>query len=230
MSATPSKKPLLFRLIQVLGFLLLLGLMLFGSAGRIDWPGAWVFIILYLAFVVFFYLWFSHSDPDLIQERSQVAENTKAWDKTLMSIYTVFLAGIPIIAGLDFRFGWAQLSRVWLFIGVAILALAGALIFWAAMTNTYLSRYVRIQSDRGHQVVTTGPYHIVRHPMYGGIILFAFSVALILGSAWSLLASTCVAVLIVLRTAIEDRTLQKELPGYQEYTRQTPFRLIPGIW
>jgi protein-S-isoprenylcysteine O-methyltransferase Ste14 len=110
------------------------------------------------------------------------------------------------------------------------MVLAGGLIFWTILSNAYLGRMVRIQEDRGHQVVTGGPYHYVRHPMYAGIILLVPCMALFLGSWWALVPAVLIAVLMVIRTGLEDRTLQAELAGYAEYALRVRFRLLPGVW
>ena len=108
--------------------------------------------------------------------------------------------------------------------------LAGSLIWWTASVNTFLSGQVRIQEEGDHHTVTTGPYRFVRHPMYDGVILFVISIPLILGSAWALLLAGLIAVLFVIRTALEDKTLKKELSGYCEYAEKVRYRLLPGIW
>ena len=104
------------------------------------------------------------------------------------------------------------------------------LLMWVTATNTYLSRYVRIQDDRGHKVITSGPYHFVRHPMYASNILFFPSIPLLLGSWWAMIPAFMIMGLFTLRTYLEDQTLQVELPGYKEYAQKIRYRLVPGIW
>ena len=120
----------------------------------------------------------------------------------------------------------------WFIQAVALvgLALACGLVFWVTAANTYLSRLVRIQEDRGHQVVTTGPYRFVRHPMYAGLVVLIPCLPLFLGSWWALVPAGLIAILFVIRTALEDRTLRAELPGYAEYAQHVRYRLLPGIW
>jgi protein-S-isoprenylcysteine O-methyltransferase Ste14 len=136
-----------------------------------------------------------------------------------------------IIAGLDQRYGWtvgfpvtAQL------VGLVVCVLSYALLAWAMITNTFFSQIVRVQTDRGQTVVTHGPYRYVRHPAYIGMILFELAMSILLASWWSLLASGFGSILLILRTALEDRTLLAELTGYMDYARQVRYRLVPGIW
>ena len=160
-----------------------------------------------------------------------MADNVKAWDRVIMAIYTVLLLLTLVLAGLDAgRYRWSDVPFIGQVLGLAGVFLAAALIFWTILTNAYLGRMVRIQEDRGHQVVTGGPYAHVRHPMYVGIIVLFPCMALFLGSSWALVPASLIAILMVVRTALEDRTLQAELPGYAEYARKTRYRLLPGVW
>jgi protein-S-isoprenylcysteine O-methyltransferase Ste14 len=132
---------------------------------------------------------------------------------------------------LNKRFGWAPELPIWLQVtGLALAVVGGLIILWAMMANRFFSAVVRIQDDRGHQVATTGPYKYVRHPGYASTFLYYPGAALSLGSAWALLPAALIIVLIVIRTMLEDKTLQKELPGYKAYTEKVKYRLIPGIW
>ncbi len=138
---------------------------------------------------------------------------------------------VPIVAGLNVRFGWAPEVARWLQIaGFAVYALGWALHLWAMAANRYHALVVRIQADRGQTVVTNGPYRYVRHPSYVGGILQALSVAFLLGSAWALVPGVLSGLLLLLRTALEDRTLQQELDGYREYAGRVRYRLLPGVW
>jgi len=222
---------LLKRIIAVFAVILVLDLLLFVPAGRLDWPAAWALSLLYGAFLLAYIIWGTLKAPDLLRERSRVAENVKIWDKVIMSIYTVLLVVIPVLAGLDIgRVQWSQMPVVVQPAALVGLMLAGGLIFWTILANAYLGRMVRIQEDRGHQVATGGPYGYVRHPMYVGIILLFPCMALFLGSWWALVPALMVSGLMVIRTALEDRTLRAELPGYADYARQVRYRLLPGIW
>ncbi len=227
----PVGRLLVKRIVGVIVLILVMDLLLFVPAGRLDWPAAWILSLLYGAFLLVYVAWGTLKAPDLMRERSQVAENVKSWDKVIMGIYSVLLLAVPVVAGLDVgRLQWSQVPLALQIIALAGLFLAGAIIFWTILTNAYLGRWVRIQEDRGHQVITCGPYRYVRHPMYVGNILLFPGMALFLGSWLALAPAGLIAILFVLRTALEDRTLQAELPGYEEYARQTRYRLLPGVW
>jgi len=138
---------------------------------------------------------------------------------------------VLLIAGLDTRFGWTgRVALALQIVAIAIFMLGGALFSWAMVSNAYFSTVVRIQEDRGHTVCTTGPYRFVRHPGYVGAILQSLAVPLMLGSLWALVPGGLAALLIVARTALEDRTLWEELDGYKEYARRVRYRLLPGVW
>lgn len=218
-------------IVRVAAVVVVLDGVLFLLAGRLDWSGAWILTILYLAFLLAVLAWAARNDPDLLEERSRVGANVKAWDKVLLTLYTVALIGLLVVAALDAgRFRWTEMPVAVQALGVLGIIPCGIWLLWVTKTNAYLSRFARIQDDRGQQVVTTGPYRYVRHPMYAAIIPFVLCVALILGSWWALLPGAVITVLFVIRTALEDRMLQEELPGYQEYARRVRYRLLPGVW
>jgi len=148
-----------------------------------------------------------------------------------MGIYAALLPTVFIVAGFDaVRFGWSEIPLILQVLAWAGLIFAGILVLWAVATNTFLSRYVRIQEDRQQQVVITGPYRYVRHPMYSGILILFLSLGPALGSWCAIIPGAVIDILFIIRTAKEDKTLQKELAGYQEYTEQVRYRLIPEIW
>jgi protein-S-isoprenylcysteine O-methyltransferase Ste14 len=224
-------RALLKRIVAVFVVILVMDLLLFVPAGRLDWPTAWILSVLYAIFLLAYTVWGTLKAPDLLKERSQMAENVKIWDKIIMTIYTILLLATLALAGLDVgRIRWSQVAVAWQVLGLVGLVLSGGLIFWTILTNAYLGRMVRIQEDRGHQVVTGGPYRYVRHPMYVGIILLFPCMTLFLGSWWALLPASLIAMLMVVRTALEDRTMRAELPGYAEYAQRVRYRLLPGVW
>jgi protein-S-isoprenylcysteine O-methyltransferase Ste14 len=222
---------LLKRTVAVLAVILVMDLLLFVPAGRLDWPAAWILSLLYGVFLLAYAVWGTLKAPDLLKERSQVAENVKVWDKVIMAIYTVLLLATLVLAGLDWgRIRWSQMAVTWQVLGMVGMLLSVGLIFWTILSNAYLGRMVRIQEERGHQVVTGGPYRHVRHPMYVGIILLFPCMTLFLGSWWAVVCASLIAMLMVARTALEDRTLLAELPGYAEYAQRVRYRLLPGVW
>ena len=230
-SAKTSFKVWLKRILSILMLIVIMDALLFGAAGRLDWYGAWLLTSLYLAFLLVVVIWASLKAPGLMEERSRRAPNVKSWDKIITNIYTVLLLALLVTAGLDAgRFRWSSMPVALQVLGVLLLAFTGFVI-WRVMTvNYYLSRYARIQDDRGQQVVTQGPYRYVRHPMYAVLPLFMAGMALVLGSWWALVHAGLIGVLYIFRTALEDRMLQEELPGYREYAQKVLYRLIPGIW
>jgi protein-S-isoprenylcysteine O-methyltransferase Ste14 len=172
--------------------------------------------------------------PDLLAERaqSQRADDTKSWDRSL-SLLVGLLAPLLslIVIGLDKRWTWSPALPPWLApVATVLYAMAYAFGTWAMVTNRFFSAVVRIQEERGHEVVSGGPYRIVRHPGYVGGIVTAVVTPLVLGSLWGLITAAVYVALITVRTALEDRTLQEELPGYAEYARRTRYRLLPGLW
>lgn len=219
------------RLVQVFGSMVIMGIVLFLTAGRLDWIAAWVYIALNLLIVATVGLYVARRNPDLINERGRIGQSAKSWDKVVMILYTVMLFVLLVVAGLDaVRFGWTTMHVAVQAIGVIGLCLSMGITYWAMLSNPFLSTVVRIQDDRGHRVATTGPYRFVRHPMYVGVILLWLSTALILGSWWALVPGAIIAVIIVIRTALEDRMLQAELPGYADYAKRVRQRLMPGVW
>ena len=219
------------RLIQVFGSMVVMGVVLFLAAGRLDWIAAWVYLILNLLIVATIGLYVARRNPDLINERGRIGKSAKGWDKVVMILYTLTMFGFCVVAGLDaVRFGWTTMHVSLQAAGVIGLFLSMAITYWAMLSNPFLSTAVRIQEDRGHQVVSTGPYCWVRHPMYVGVIILWLSTALILGSWWALAPGLIIAVIFVVRTALEDRMLQAELPGYADYAKRVRQRLVPGVW
>jgi protein-S-isoprenylcysteine O-methyltransferase Ste14 len=215
-------------LIILVGFLMLL---LFLPAGTWHWPQAWLFMIfITIYFLLYIYLGIFR-DPEQTRERSHIAENVKKWDRVIMTIYTILLPTIFIITGLDVgRFELSFVPIIFQVLSWLGLAFAGAIILWTVTANTFLSRYARIQDDRGQEVIISGPYRVIRHPMYLGIIILFFCIGPALGSLCALVPGVLIDLLFVIRTAKEDKMLHDELKGYPDYAQQVRYRLIPGIW
>jgi protein-S-isoprenylcysteine O-methyltransferase Ste14 len=216
---------------SILLLILLIDVLMFGTAGRLDWLGAWLFTGMYLVFLLFMVGWSTIKAPGLMEERSRRAANVKAWDKVILNLYTALFIALLIIAGLDAgRFRWSTMPPGLQATGAVLLILSGIVIWRVMAVNYFLSRYARIQDDRGQHVVSEGPYHFVRHPMYAALIPFMPGMALLLGSWWALIPAGLIDILFIVRTCLEDRMLKEELPGYQEYAQKVRHRLIPGIW
>jgi protein-S-isoprenylcysteine O-methyltransferase Ste14 len=166
----------------------------------------------------------------VVNERGKIAHNAKSWDKVLMTIYTVMLLALLAWPVWTQGAGWSVMPIAVQVVGYIALLLAMAVTYWAMATNPFLSTIVRIQDDRGHYVVTSGPYRYVRHPMYSAILIMWPGIALELGSWWALVPAAVIVIVFVIRTALEDHTLQAELPGYTAYAQHTRYRLLPGVW
>jgi protein-S-isoprenylcysteine O-methyltransferase Ste14 len=206
-------------------------LLLFGGAGTLQWPWAWVYFGISLATVLIGSTIVLRTSPELIAERGRPRQ-MRSWDKAVSGVLLVagYLA-LPLVAGLDMRFGWTPVvSAVWHVTGAAVLAAGFSLTVWAMRANAYFSTAVRIQDERGHTVCSRGPYRFVRHPGYVGYIFQSLGIPFLLGSCWALLPAFATIIALVIRTALEDRTLQAELPGYREYAQEVRYRLVPGIW
>ncbi len=216
------------RIVLTLAFVIAL---IFVPAGTLKWPEAWILLVVYFVVVTVVVLWWKRHAPDLLRERMSRKKEAKSWDKTLMAVYTLILLVLLVVPGLDaVRFGWSKVPPVLKVLGFLGYAPAMALGLWAMMENAFLSDVVRIQKDRGHTVCTTGPYRHIRHPMYTGVILFFLCLPLSLGSWYSFIPAAVIVALFVIRTALEDKTLKAELPGYAEYAERVRFRLVPGLW
>ncbi len=203
----------------------------FGSAGTFNWPEAWFFLFLYAVAVIGIVRWLKKHSPELLKERMSRRKDAKTWDKIILILYSLLVMMMLAVAGLDaIRFQWTHVPPVLKVLGFLGFIPAYMLIFWTMTQNRYLSEVVRIQKERGHEVCTTGPYRYVRHPMYVGVIIFVLCLPLALGSFFALILSAAIIFVFLIRTSLEDNTLQKELPGYKEYAEQVRYRLIPGLW
>jgi protein-S-isoprenylcysteine O-methyltransferase Ste14 len=203
---------------------------LFASAGRLNWGMGWATLgIRTVISLTAFFL----ADPELVKERSYGGSGIKRWDVALASLSFLFVYPFTLaVAGLDVgRFGWSPAFH-WAvqIIALVVFALGNCLTLWAVLNNQYFSTFVRLQRDRGQVVVREGPYRLIRHPGYAGIIAAAFALPIALGSLWALLPAAIGACGFMFRTCLEDRTLSEELMGYKEYARQVRYRLVPGIW
>jgi protein-S-isoprenylcysteine O-methyltransferase Ste14 len=211
--------------------LVLIAAILFLSGGRLSWIWAWVYLGICLVSVIINGTIMLRTSPETIAERGRPQE-TKDWDKVVGGPWGVAMyLALPLVAGLDVRFGWAiDLNVAWQVAGAVVLAAGLGVCAWAMIANAYFSTAVRIQSERGHTVCRTGPYRFVRHPGYVGFILQSIAVPFLLGSLWALVPGIAAAALMIIRTSLEDRTLRAELPGYQDYVQAVRYRLVPGIW
>lgn len=207
---------------------LLTGVFLFAGAGTIHWLYAWIYVAL--CWLVTLSAPFV-SPLEIMAERGSKKENVEKWDKVIVKLLALSGFSIYLIAGLDFRMRLTSELSMALHICAIFVFLAGfALMVWAMCSNRFFSTAVRIQFDRGHEVCIRGPYKYIRHPGYLGMIVYYLATPIFLGSFWAMIPAIMTMLLFIVRTALEDRTLIQKLPGYQEYTIRTLYRLIPGVW
>ena len=205
------------------------------AAGTIDWWEGWVVIFLWSVYGIAMTYYLSRHDPALLAERLKfvpISKEQKSWDKFLMLLFFTAGIGLYIVPGFDVvRYGWSEPLPLWMRWGAIIIHVPCFIALGLVMReNTHLAQVVKIDKEREHKVITTGPYTIVRHPMYTAVILLLFSMPTALGSRYALLLALFLSLLLLVRTYFEDRTLHEELKGYAEYAKQTRYRLLPGVW
>jgi protein-S-isoprenylcysteine O-methyltransferase Ste14 len=225
-------KDMLARGGQVVTGVLLIGIVLFMAAGRLDWTMGWVYVGLHFFGLIVNMIFLLTKNPEVIAARAQMpSEETPLFDKIFMVVYTVSLLAIMAVSGLDAgRYGWS-IMPIWLqILSVALFILAWLTSLWAMVANKYFETTVRIQVDRGHKTISSGPYGIVRHPGYLSFILMYGITPTLLGSWWGLIPAAILVVGFILRTAREDQTLLENLPDYPAYVQKVRYRLFPGVW
>jgi len=216
---------------RLLATLVSFWLLLFLPAGSLRFWNAWLLIGLMSALWTSFLIDLLRSDPELVERRLQGRE-AEPEQKLFQRLFTLLLFPALVVAGLDFRFGWSRRIApipLWLIIVGQIATMAGyCFVFWVMKTNTFAG--TTIQVEAGHRVISHGPYHIVRHPMYLGMALTALGIPLALGSCVALPLFALLVPVLIYRLVHEERTLRRSLPGYSEYCATTRFRLVPWIW
>lgn len=228
-----DKKISIGTIIAALMYLLMTFLPL-AISGEWDWWQGWTLGAMSIFFSVISRLLTAIKNPDLLVERSRYtsAEGIKEWDRRLVPIISMYLPILSyIVLGLDKRFGWTQpFSPMVIWTGFILIILGFIFSTWAMLENRYFSAVVRIQSDRGHQVIQSGPYRIIRHPGYAGGIVSYLAIPLFMNSWWGYIPMLAACILVVLRTYLEDQVLKSELTGYAEYAQRTRYRLLPCVW
>ena len=216
---------------QILVIFVVFSAALFVPAGTLAWPAGWAFLVLFLGFAMTMYTWLYRHNPALLRERLRPGTaNQQQWDKLLFPLLQVFLLAWLAIQSADANGHWSVVPAWLRFVGLALLLGSLVFLFTAFRENSYLSPVVRIQGERGHQVVSTGPYRYVRHPMYSAILIFVVGTSLFLGSAYGLMFGLLCLIVLARRAVLEERTLGESLPGYLAYTARVRYRLIPHIW
>jgi protein-S-isoprenylcysteine O-methyltransferase Ste14 len=198
-----------------------------------DWWEAWTYAIIYILTFAISRVLAARRHPDIVAERARFLqhENTQTWDQKLIPLLGLVGILVMVVCGLDELLGWSpELSLALKMIALVIILAGHVLGTYALMENRYFSGTVRLQTDRGQQVVSSGPYQWIRHPGYAGALLAYLATPLFLDSIWAYLPTSLLMALFMLRTALEDRFLQDELVGYRDYANRVRYRLIPGVW
>lgn len=221
-------------LIQMFVFIILMPLLPMLVSWRWDWWEAWFYALFGIFGFFISRVLAARRHPDLLIERAKFMahEDIKPWDKVLAQLVGRGGVLVPLAAGLDMRYGWSNIEfgLNWKIAAMGLIAAGYIFSAWALMENRFFSGVVRIQKERGHHVVSTGPYAWVRHPGYAGALLSYLLIPILLDTLWTYAPVTIITLTLIIRTALEDQTLQEELPGYKEYTLKTRYRLLPGIW
>ncbi|HEY1365016.1 MAG TPA: isoprenylcysteine carboxylmethyltransferase family protein [Xanthobacteraceae bacterium] len=219
--------------IRTAAWLAAFALLLFVSAGTVDWPAGWIYLAEMGGLWLAIGLWLARHDPGLLSERLAGAfvPAQRAWDKAIIAIFMVLWIGWLVLGAFDaVRFQWSQVPAWLQGIGAVAIALGYYVFYLTFRENSYAAPVVSIQRERGHRVVSTGPYALVRHPMYAGTVPFFIGTALLLGSWWGLATAPILIAVLAGRAVLEERTLAEELPGYRQYAARVRYRFFPGIW
>jgi len=209
----------------------LVAALLFIPAGTWRWPMGWAIVAVYALWEIAQLAIVLPRSPELVAERASGNWGDYRWDMVILSVMGLATIAKYVVAGLDLRYGWTgSLPLAWQIAGLVFAALGYGLTVWAMASNRFFAKVNRIQRERGHSVVSEGPYRWVRHPGYLGTIAFEVGTPVALSSWWALIPAGLMLLLTVLRTALEDRALRQDLPGYEQYAQETRWRLLPGVW
>ena len=220
-------------LAEFAGLMVVLGALLFGAAGTFDWPSAWAYLAVFLVTGLTVSLWLARADPGLLAERMKppVQAGQATWDRVFLMVVMVVYVGWHVLMGLDARrFGWSQVPVALQVLGAALFVASYAGIAWVFRTNSFAAPVIRVQDERGQKVIDTGPYAVVRHPMYAFAALQFIGGPLILGSWWGLAVAPLFYAGVGWRAVREEGVLREQLEGYDDYARRVRWRLAPGVW
>ena len=219
-------------LLQNTGFVAVMGALLFASAGTWHWPGAWTFLVISAALGPAFGIWLAKTDPALLAERMRLTarDEQPAADKKFMRAIVAAVVTWFVVMGIDRRVHPSEASFVLQALGLAMYLLSMVCIMWVFRENSFAAPLVKVQTERGQHVISTGPYAWVRHPMYSSMMLFFIGVPLLLGSWWGVAMVPLFVGLFAIRMRIEEQTLVAGLPGYADYRTRVRYRLVPGLW
>jgi protein-S-isoprenylcysteine O-methyltransferase Ste14 len=217
--------------LQVLLWLLIMAVLVFWPAGTLAYPGGWALVAIFAAGSIAMVLWFAKRGPRILRERlgSPIQSTQKPWDRVFLLLFmAAFFVWIPLMAADASRHGFHAVPLAAQIVGAILVLAYMALAGWTFQVNAFAAPVVKVQSDQ--QVIDSGPYAVVRHPMYSGALLFFIGVPLLLGSWWGLLLSLVLIVALAWRAVNEERELREELSGYADYMRRVPYRLVPKVW
>src|SRR5512140_1208649 len=225
-----TPKILLQALATLIGGTLLLGLLLFLPAGTFNYWRAWLFIAVFMVTITIFGVYFSIKDPALMQRRLQAgpAAEQSRLQKIVATVAFGGLYALFVVCGFDHRFGWSHVPPLLSVLGDALLVLSFVVFTLVFMANSFAASNIRTEQDQ--TVSSTGPYALVRHPLYDGALLMVASIPLALGSWWALAILLITVPGLVVRILDEERLLERDLPGYKEYEQKVRYRLVPGVW
>jgi protein-S-isoprenylcysteine O-methyltransferase Ste14 len=218
---------------QIVGMFVVFALALFLAAGTLAWPAGWVFLALFMGFTIALSRWLFVHNPGLLMERmtGNGKPNQASWDRVFFPLVNLLFFAWLVLMPLDaMRFHWSYVPPGLQVFGAGLLLWSFELFFLTFRENSFLSPAVRLQPERGQTVVSTGPYHYVRHPMYAGAIVMVAGSALLLGSWYGLVSGAVILMAIAWRAVQEERLLRAELPGYDAYMAEVRYRLIPHVW
>jgi protein-S-isoprenylcysteine O-methyltransferase Ste14 len=207
--------------------------LLFVPAGTLAWPAGWIFLLEFGIASALITRWLRRHNPALLEERMKplIQRDQKPWDRKLMTVFLFLWCAWFVAMTLDAaRFRWSDMP-LWLHVaGALAIAVAMCIMFLVMRTNAFAATVVKIQAERGHRVISDGPYAVVRHPMYGGTLLLIAGIPLLLGSWWGLALAPMIVLLFAVRAVMEERTLMAELPGYTDYAARVHYRMVPFVW
>ncbi len=225
---TLERKQLICKMcVRAVMALLVLGALFFGTAGTLAYWQAWLYLAILFIPMTFVLVYLLKHDPELLARRMRSREKERE-QRRIVHLSWIFFIAAFVLPGLDRRWDWSQVPWVLAVVCAALVLLGYGMIAGVMRANTFLSRTVEV--DQGQKVISTGPYAIVRHPMYSGVILFYLASPLALGSWWALIPAALIVPLLVARIHNEEAVLVRDLPGYAEYRLKVKYRLLPGVW
>jgi protein-S-isoprenylcysteine O-methyltransferase Ste14 len=214
-----------------LASLVIVFVMIFWPAGMLNWAAGWLYLGLFVVSSLASYFYLLRINPDVIEYRLHTGPGTKTWDKVFFVFFIPLTVSIFVVAGFDaVRFDWSDMSLYFWPLGLLLWVTGYSFIVWAMGVNPFFEKTVRLQAERGHYVIQSGPYQFIRHPGYTGFVVWFLATPFLLGSWYAFLPTLILFIILLIRTYFEDKMLQEELEGYSDYVKKTPYRLMPGVW